>query len=233
MKQISVFNENPYWLQDAHYTCKTMYCAASDSNIITDSLGRKILPSGTIWPNNTAGTNADGIVLRDVEIQPGEPGASFSCLTHGHINKHYFPNATINATLPATIVFADSSASAEGNTVGYNVIECASPASITAGPVAKSTSFSVALDITSIGGAGYSWNASAAPGDFRVGSGTYPLAVGGVSISSSTATLTIVASKDFVATSGVVVAVTAKGSALVFGGNPAPFDSNTVVGLKV
>ena len=43
----------------------------------------------------------------------------------------------------------------------------------------------------------------------------------------------IVASKDFVAVSGVVVAVTAKGNALVYSGNPAPFDSNTVIGLKV
>ena len=233
MKQISVFEENPYWLQDAHYTCKTMFCAASDSNIITDSLGRKILPAGTIWPNNTSGTNADGIVLRNVEIQPGEPGANFSCLTHGHINKHHFPIATINATLPATIVFADSSAAAKGNSVGYNVIECQSPVSIPAGAVAKSTSFSVALDITSIGGAGYTWKSGAQPGDFRIGNGTYPLAIGAVSVSGTTATLTIVASKDFVAVAGVAIAVTAKGSALVFGGNPAPFDSNTVIGLKV
>ena len=233
MRTINVFNENPYWLQDAHYTCKTMYCAASDSNVITDAQGRKILPSGTIWPSNASGVNADGVVLRDVEIEPGEPGATFSCLTHGHINKHYFPVATISATLPATIVFADGSVAATGGAVGYNVIECAAPASITAGSVAAGTTFSVVLSIASIGGAGYSWNSAAQVGDFKIGNATYPLAISAVAVSGSNATLTVKASKAFVASSGVVVAVSAKGSALKIGTDPAPFDSNTVIGLKV
>lgn len=230
MKQISVFNENPFWLQDAHYTCQTMYCSVTDANVITDSLGRKILPSGTIWPSNSAGTEAVGIVLRDVEIPFGEPGALFSCLTHGRINKHYLPVA-VEATLPTTIVFADTTPG-HGDSLGYNIIEC-TPATLSSGSIPKGTSFTVTLSLSAVGGAGYAFKSGAQPGDFRIGNAHYPLAIQSVSGSGSSVDLTVYVNKDFVAVPGVAIAITAKGSALVYDGSPAPFDSNTVIGLRV
>jgi len=46
----------------------------SDSGVVANSQGRKIVPAGTIWPANDS--TARGIVFKDVDVTEGpQPGA--------------------------------------------------------------------------------------------------------------------------------------------------------------
>lgn len=228
MKTHLAFKGNPYFLQNAHYTCITLWCDAGNANIIVKD-GERVLPAGTIWPDNTSGTNAIGIVLRDVVIPDGEVGANFSCLTHGLINKHYFPIASVLATLPETIQFADGEIGSTASTLGYFLVDCTSPQSITAGYVAANTTYSVALDMDSIGGAGFTFLSTANVGDFVISNGVYPIQISAVSCSGTTATLTLKVIKGFHAHAGDQITVTAKASSMLDpNSDPAVLDANTV-----
>ena len=233
MKKHLAFRENPYFLQNAHYTCVTLYCDAGNANVRPKD-GQDILPAGTIWPDNNSGTNAIGIVYRDVVIPDGAPGVNFSCLTHGYINKHYFPVGTISATLPETIQFIDGEIGSVSSTLGYFIIDCAAPQSITAGSIAAATTYTVTLSLDSIGGAGYEFNTSANVSDFVISNSVYPVQISAATVSSSSVSLTILVTKGFHAHTGDKITVTAKANALVDpNGNPSVLDSNTVVVAEV
>ena len=232
MQTKTVFNENPYWLQDAHFTCKTMYCNADNPNVVTDSRGRRILPSGTIWPSNEG--VADGIVLRDVEIRPGELGATFSLLTHGHVNPYYLPynREDIVATLPATIVIVGEDSGRVGEASGYNIIRSLDPTPVMPGLVPAGSTFNCVVEIHPSSSMQYKINVGLKVSDVKIGNARHPLVVSSVTPSGAMLEFTIVAAKAFYMKEGETIPVTIKATGLMYDTRPCPFDSNTVIALK-
>lgn len=226
MAKYLTWNKNPYFLQDDHYTGMTMYVNSGNANLVLED-GQYLLKAGTIWPTN--GTGAMGIVLRDVVV--GADGATFTMLTHAHINPDYLPAApTANAltSLPKTIVFSQPGDANPGVPAGYFAIKNKSAAaSVSAGAFAAGATVTSSVVINAIS----PFTLDAVNIDilnYQVSDFNYPVYVSAVSESSGDFTVTIKARKAFHCHPGEELTL----CVLPAGFTNANYTSNTITVVK-
>lgn len=193
--------ENPYFLQDDHYTCTTMFVDGANSLLVQDDEGRNMLPAGTIWPANN--NTAMGIVFRDTLV-PAE-GATFSMLTHGRINPDYLPAAPAAAALtalPSTIQFSKPGVSNPGVPAGYFQIKTNTLGSLSAGMVDATALEAVSIKVDRVSPSAFAATASQNVLDWHISNGKYPVSVKSVSVASNVATLVLTCERPFHAHAG-------------------------------
>lgn len=225
MAKYLTWNKNPYFLQDDHYTGMTMFVNSGNANLVLED-GQYILKAGTIWPTNNTG--AAGIVLRDVVV--GADGATFTMLTHAHINPDYLPAApTANAlsSLPKTIVFSQPGVDNPNVPAGYFAIKNKSAAvSVSAGAFAAGDTITSSVVINEI--SPYTLKTTTDILDWQVSDFNYPVYVSAVSHSTGDFTVTIKARRAFHCHAGEELTL----CVLPSGFTNANYTSNTVTVVK-
>lgn len=225
MAKYLTWNKNPYFLQDDHYTGMTMFVNSGNANLVLED-GQYILKAGTIWPTN--GTGAVGIVLRDVVV--GADGATFTLLTHAHINPDYLPAApTANAlsSLPKTIVFSQPGVDNAAVPAGYFAIKNKSAAvSVSAGAFAAGDTITSSVVINEI--SPYTLKTTTDILDWQVSDFNYPVYVSAVTESTGDFTVTIKARKGFHCHAGEELTL----CVLPSGFTNANYTSNTITVVK-
>ena len=215
MKSKVVLHGNPYFLQDSHYTAMTM-AIETNSALAVDEDGEKILKAGTVYPSNDA--SALGIVLKDVILDAEkERFATFSLITHGHIDEDLLP-AKVNAaakTALNNIVFSSEHPSSGVPAEMFVLAQPASPTTLTVGKLAKGATIAGEIKLAT----GFTFDHALVAADL-------PLICSAVDSASNSVTLTV--TRDVFINVGARVGVVLNAGSI----KETPFSTNMVIVAK-
>lgn len=220
------WHENPYFLQDDHYTTTTMWMNEGNAALVLED-GEYLLKAGTIWPSNDQ--NAQGIVLRDVLVPSGCGGVTFALITHGRINPDYLPAApTANAVSALNnITFSNPGTDNTSVPAGYFTIKNhSSVVSVSSGTFEANDTISSSVVVDAISPAAFVSTPDILA--FQVSNYTYPVYVSAVTVAGSSATLTIKARKKFHCHAGEEITLCVQPEAF----SAATYPSNVITVVK-
>lgn len=219
MKSKVVLHGNPYFLQDSHYTAMTM-AIETNSALAVDEDGEKILKAGTVYPSNDKA--ALGIVLKDVVLDAQkERFATFSLITHGHIDEDLLPDKVDTAAKAAlnNIVFSSERPASGIPAEMFVLAQPAAPTTLTVGKMAKGATIAGEIKLET----GFTFDHTLVPADVCVVSADLPLICSAVDSAAGTVTFTL--TRDVFINAGARVGVVLNAGSV----KETPFSTNMVI----
>lgn len=219
MKSKVVLHGNPYFLQDSHYTAMTM-AIETNSALAVDEDGEKILKAGTVYPSNDKA--ALGIVLKDVVLDAAkERFATFSLITHGHIDEDLLP-ANVDPAAKAAlnnIVFSSERPASGIPAEMFVLAQPAAPTTLTVGKMAKGATIAGEIKLET----GFTFDHTLVPADVCVVAADLPLICSAVDSTAGTVTFTL--TRDVFINAGARVGVVLNAGSV----KETPFSTNMVI----
>lgn len=219
MKSKVVLHGNPYFLQDSHYTAMTM-SIETNSALAVDEDGEKILKAGTVYPSNDKA--ALGIVLKDVILDAEkERFATFSLITHGHIDEDLLPAKVDGAAKAAlnNIVFSSERPASGIPAEMFVLAQPTAPTALTVGKMAKGATIAGELKLET----GFTFDHALVPADVCVVAADLPLICSAVDSAAGTVTFTL--TRDVFINAGARVGVVLNAGSI----KETPFSTNMVI----
>lgn len=195
----------------------------TNSALAVDEDGEKILKAGTVYPSNDKA--ALGIVLKDVVLDAEkERFATFSLITHGHIDENLLPAIPAAAAKAAlnNIVFSSERPSSGIPAEMFVLAQPAAPTVLTVGKLAKGATIAGEIKLET----GFTFDHTLVPADVCVVAADLPLICSAVDSTAGTVTFSL--TRDVFINAGARVGVVLNAGSV----KETPFSTNMVIVAK-